>query len=94
VDCDPVLIPPLHEEALVDALSIFPTYWLYRETNDWIALTRDVLVELGTARGRIGARRAHPSRSDIGPRLHRGRPPAGRQSVDTTTSRPPLRRVF
>ena len=54
VDRDPILIPPPHEESLVDALSIFPTYRLYRDTNDWIALTRDVLVELGLARGRVG----------------------------------------
>jgi Xaa-Pro dipeptidase len=54
VDGEPVLIPPPHEESLVDVLSIFPTYRLYRDTNDWIALTRDVLVELGTERGRVG----------------------------------------
>ncbi len=55
---DPVLIPPPHEEALVAAYAWVEDYRLYRDTRDWVETTRDVLVELGMGRGRIGVEKA------------------------------------
>ncbi len=55
---DPVLIPPPHEEALVAAYTWVEDYRLYRDTRDWVETTRDVLVELGMSRGRIGVEKA------------------------------------
>lgn len=51
---DPVLIPPPHEEGLVEAYTWVEDYRLYRDSRDWIDTTRDVLVDLGMSSKRIG----------------------------------------
>ena len=54
---DPILIPPPHEESLVPAYSIYEDYRLYRDTHDWIATTRDTLLDLGLGTKCIGVER-------------------------------------
>ena len=57
-DREPVLIPPPHEESLVDAFCVFEEYRLYGDTHDWVDTTRAALVELGLGRARIGVEQA------------------------------------
>jgi len=54
LDRDPVLIPPPHEESLVQAYSWVEDYRLFRDTTDWAAATRDVLASLGLGKARTG----------------------------------------
>lgn len=51
---DPILIPPPHEEGLVEAYTWVENYRLYRDSRDWIETTRDVLVDMGMSAKRIG----------------------------------------
>ncbi|MBI4219761.1 MAG: aminopeptidase P family protein [Chloroflexi bacterium] len=53
-DRDPVLVPPPHEESLVPAYSIFDGYRTYRDNADPMAVTANVLADLGVSRGRVG----------------------------------------
>lgn len=54
---DPVLIPPPHEEANVEAFSWVQDYRMYLDTEDWIETTAAVLKEMDITRGVVGIER-------------------------------------
>ncbi len=54
LDRDPVFITRLIEASNVEHLSWVEDSRPYRDSDDWIATTRDVLVDLGMASKRIG----------------------------------------
>jgi Xaa-Pro dipeptidase len=51
---EPVFIPPPHEETNVRAFSWVDEYRMYRDTENWMDTTQDVLAGLGLSHARIG----------------------------------------